>query len=388
MMFLTSPSRFCARAFLAASLLGLFSTKAIADAWTPTAPDLAARGYALYDYKSGVFIAEKLASEPMEPASITKLMTAYLAFKALKAGTIKMDDTPAFSQKGWKIGGSLMFIDPKKPATVRELLQGMIVASGNDATITLAEAIAGSEDAFVQMMNKEAARLGLKKTNFMNSTGMPDAKHYSTAHDLSLLGAAIIRDYPEHYHFYSQKEFTHNNIKQPNRNLLLFRDPTVDGMKTGHTESAGYCLVSSAHRGDRRLISVVLGTASMEARAVESQKLLNYGMQVFDSAKLFSAKQSVKVLSVYQGASSELPVGFMRDIYVSIPRGEAKNIKTSLQTTQPLLAPISANQQVGKLTVSLSGRVIGEYPVVALQTVAQAGWFGRTWDRLRLWWKS
>jgi D-alanyl-D-alanine carboxypeptidase (penicillin-binding protein 5/6) len=277
-----------------------------------------------------------------------------------------------------------MFIEPGKPVTVDELIRGMIVHSGNDACIALAEAIAGSEEVFAQMMTREARRLGMKNTNFLNSTGLPQPQHYSTAQDLALLAAAIVRDFPEYYPLYSAKEYRYNNISQSNRNRLLWTDPTVDGMKTGYTEKAGYCLVTSAKRGERRLVSVVLGTASEAARAIESQKLLNYGFQFYDTVRLYEKNQAVATLQVWKGGSNMVKAGFTSDFYLSLPKGQVDKLKASVESLQPLLAPISAGQRVGTMKLVLDGKPYRELPVVALESVPVAGIFGRSWDSMRL----
>jgi len=283
--------------------------------------------------------------------------------------------------------GSRMFIEPNKPVSVDELLRGMIVQSGNDACIALAEAIAGSEEVFAQMMNREAQRLGMKNTNFVNSSGLPDPKHYSTAHDLGLLAAALIRDFPEYYPLYSLREYRYNNITQHNRNRLLWLDPNADGMKTGYTENAGFCLIGSSKRGARRLLSVVLGANSDNARVQESQKLLNYGFQFYDAVKLYGKDQAVSTLEVLKGSENRVKAGFQSDFYVSVPRGVADQVKADLVSVQPLVAPISVGQKVGTVKVALQGKPLGDYPVVALENVAIAGFFGRTWDGMRLWFK-
>ncbi|MBL8509801.1 MAG: D-alanyl-D-alanine carboxypeptidase, partial [Chitinimonas sp.] len=293
----------------------------------PPAPDLSATAYLLLDFNSGTTLAAKDADRRIEPASLTKLMTAYLTFQALKDGRIKMDQQFTVSEKGWRTEGSRMFLDPKKPASVSDMIKGMIVQSGNDACVTLAEAIAGSEETFAGMMNQQAARLGMKHTHFMNSTGLPDPQHYTTARDLGILAAAIIRDFPQHYPIYSMRDFRYNNISQPNRNLLLYRDPQVDGMKTGHTDSAGYCLVASKRDGQRRVLSVVLGTDSDITRANESARLLGYGMQFFDVPKLFAARQPVSQVKVYKGASNTVPVGFDTDQYVAVAKGATARLQ-------------------------------------------------------------
>ena len=281
-----------------------------------------------------------------------------------------------------------MFIEPRKPVTVDELIRGMVVQSGNDACIALAEAVAGNEEVFVQMMNREAARLGMKNTKFMNASGLPDAQHYSTAQDLYTLAAALIRDFPNEYaQYYSQKEYRYNNITQPNRNRLLWIDPSVDGVKTGHTEAAGYCLIASSRRGGRRLLSVLLGSTSEATRAQESLKILNWGFQFFDSVKLYAAGNAVRSLEVWKGAARNVKVGVGADLFVTVPKGEADKLKAELVSQQPLVAPLTKGQRVGVVRVTHDGKPFGEYPLITLEPVAAAGFFGRTWDTLRLWLK-
>jgi D-alanyl-D-alanine carboxypeptidase (penicillin-binding protein 5/6) len=311
-------------------------------------------------------------------------MSAYLDFAAIKQGRMKLTDVIPVSERAWKTEGSRMFVEPNKPVTVDELLHGMIIQSGNDATVALAENVGGSEAGFVSMMNKEAQRLGMTHTHFVTATGLPDPQHYTTALDLSLIATAIIRDYPEFHPLYSIKEYRYNNITQPNRNRLLWSDPSVDGMKTGHTENAGYCLIASAHRGDRRLLSVVLGANTDALRAAESQRLLNYGFQFFDSAKLYSKDQAVTTIKVWKGSESSVKVGFVRDLYLSVPRGRSADLKTTMSTQQPLLAPLRRGQTVGTLTVSLDNKVLATYPLQALETVGVASFIGRAWDGLML----
>jgi len=368
-------------------LVLLFLLPALAFADAPPPPTVAAKAWLLYDYTSAHIIASSNEHERIAPASLTKLMTAYLAFSALKQKTLTLDQVVPVSERAWKTPGSRMFIEPGKPVTVEQLLHGMITQSGNDAAMALAEAIAGSEGVFVQMMNREAQRLGMKDTNFVDPTGLPDPKHYSTAYDLNLLAAALIRDFPEYYPLFSQREFRYDNISHPNRNRLLWLDPHVDGLKTGHTESAGFCLIASAKRGAQRLISVVLGTDSDNARTQESLKLLNYGFQFYQSAKLYSKGQAVSTLEVWKGAENQVKAGFLSDFYVSAPRGEADQLKADLVSTQALVAPISVGQKVGMVKVTLKGKLLGEYPVVALENVPVAGFFGRAWDSMRLWFK-
>ncbi len=370
------------RAF-ASFLLVTFSSLALAQT---APPPVIGKAYILADVTSGQVLASDRPDERFEPASLTKIMTAYLVFQALKEKKLTLDKTVPVSEKAWKASGSRMFIEPNRPVTVDELIRGMIVQSGNDACIALAEAIGGSEDVFAQMMNREAQRLGMKNSNFMNSNGLPNAQHHSSARDMYLLAAALIRDFPGEYAtYYSMKVYRYNNITQMNRNRLLWLDPTVDGMKTGYTEAAGYCLVSSSKRGPRRLISVLLGSTSESTRAQESQKLLNWGYQFFDAVKLYDKTQPVKAIQVWKGTASEVKAGFTQDMYITVPKGQADKVKADLLAQQPLVAPITLGQKVGVMRVTMDGKPVGEYPVVALEAVAVAGVFGRAWDTLRLW---
>jgi D-alanyl-D-alanine carboxypeptidase (penicillin-binding protein 5/6) len=364
-------------------LLTALAAHAQQPASTPP-PSLAARAYVLIDYNSRQYLVQHNPGQRVEPASLTKLMTAYLTFTALKQKTLKPDQVVPVSARALKSTGSRMFIEPGKPVTVNELLRGMIVQSGNDAAVALAEAIAGSEEAFAQMMSREAQRLGMKNTNFVNSTGFSHPQHYTTAHDLSLLASAIIADFPEYYPLYSMKEYRYNNISQANRNRLLWVDPAVDGMKTGYTENAGYCLVASARRGPRRLVSVVLGASSESVRATESQKLLNYGFQFYDTVRVYEKNQPVASVRLWKGAANEVSAGFLHDLYVSVPKGVEDKLKATVETQQPLVAPIASGQKLGVLRVELDGKPYGEFPVVALQEVPLAGILGRGWDSLRL----
>ena len=352
----------------------------------PTPPALAAKSWLLVEVASGQELAAQAADERLDPASLTKLMTAYLTFAALKQGTIGIDQMLPVSEKAWRTQGSRMFIQVNTQVKVDDLIKGMIVQSGNDACVALSEAIAGSEDNFAQMMNHEAQRMGMKGTNFRNSTGMPDAQHYTTARDLARLTTALIRDFPEEYaKYYSIKEFRYNKITQPNRNRLLWIDPTVDGLKTGHTDAAGYCLISSSKRGSRRLLSIVLGTDSDGARTQESLKLLNYGFQFYDGVKLYAANEAVSKLKVWKGSEPVVKAGFTSDFILAVPKGYAPRIKVELLSQQPLLAPVQLGQVVATLKVSLDGKPFGEYPAVAIETVPVAGVFGRMLDTVRLW---
>ena len=351
-------------------------------------PAVVGKAWMLTDLSSGQILAAENADERFEPASLTKLMTAYVVFAALKEKKITLEQQVSVSERTRRVPGSRMFVDPKKPVSVDQLIRGMVVQSGNDACIALAELIAGSEDAFAVLMNKEAARLGMKNTKFRNSSGLPDPQHYSTARDLQVLTAALIRDYPAQYgQYYAQKEFRYNNITQPNRNRLLWLDPTVDGVKTGFTEAAGYCLIASSKRGARRLLSVLLGSTSESARAQESQKLLNWGFQFFDAVKVYGEGQAVKEIEVWKGEKRQLKAGFQSDLVLTVPKGHADRIKGDLVTRAPLIAPIVAGQRVGSLRVSLDGKSVGEYPVHALESIPEAGFLSRAWDTLRLWLK-
>ncbi len=371
----------------------LLLVSAVVHAAAPTPPSVEARAWLLADLSSGQVLASAQADQKYEPASLTKLMTAYVVFSALRDKNITREQQVNVSERAWKAKGSRMFIEPRKAVTINELIHGMVTQSGNDASIALAEAVSGSEDVFVTRMNQEAGRLGLKDTKFVNASGLPDPKDetvhdLSTAHDLYLLTAALIRDFPQEYaRYYSQKEYRYNNITQPNRNRLLWLDPSVDGVKTGHTEAAGYCLIASSKRGERRLLSVVLGTSSEAARAQESLKLLNWGYQAFDSVKLYAKGKVVKTIPVWKGEAKEVNAGFAGDLILTVPKSKATDLKAELLSRQPLVAPVQKDQSVGMLRVTLAGESIGEYPLIALEPVPAAGFFGRAWDTLRLWLK-
>jgi serine-type D-Ala-D-Ala carboxypeptidase (penicillin-binding protein 5/6) len=371
-------------------VLALGLSRALAQAPLPAAvppPSIAAKAYVLVDTLSGQTLVAQNADEPREPASLTKLMTAYLAFRALKDKDLTPSQMVTVSEKAWRAEGSRMFIEPKKAVSVDELLRGEIVQSGNDAAIALAEAVAGSEEAFVARMNQEAARLGMKNTHFANATGLPSPQHVSTAADLAKVSAAIVRDFPEYYPLYALKEYRYNNITQPNRNRLLWTDPFVDGMKTGFTDAAGYCLVASAKRGPRRLLSVVLGSGSDAARAIESQKLLNYGFQFYDTVQLYQTGQPVSALKVWKGAADSVAAGFVADQYITLPKGQAPKLKLTLEAVEPLVAPVTQGQRVGVVKVTLDDKPVGEFPLQALNEVAPAGLFGRMWGTVRLWFR-
>ncbi len=366
------------------SSLFLSSTAVLATQIAPP-PALAVKSYVLQDFNSGTIIASHEKDARVEPASLTKVMTAYVVFNAIQQGHLKLDQTLPVSEKAWKMEGSKMFIEPNKSVTVDELLHGMITQSGNDASVTLAEGVAGAEEQFADMMNKQAVKLGMKNTHFTNVTGLPDSNHYTTANDLAILATALIRDFPlEYRRLYSVKEYTYNKIKQPNRNRLLWLDPNVDGMKTGHTESAGYCLISSSKRGDTRLVSVLLGAVSESMRASESQKLLNYGFQFYESTLVYKQSQPINNLRVFKGQDKAVSTTVAKDFYLTLPKGDYAKVKASMTSQQPLIAPIKAGQVIGKITFSIDGKIINEQKLLAARSVEQAGFFGRIADSIRL----
>ena len=372
---------------LAAFIVWFGSTLAFAQAplnGPVTLSPLASKSYLLVDMLSLQVLTAKNPEERVEPASLTKLMTAYVVFDALRQKRVTLAQPVTISEKAWHAPGSRMFLDPGKSVAIEELLHGMIVQSGNDASIALAEGVAGSEEAFVEQMNREAARLGLRNSNFVNATGLPNPKQYSTAADLALLSAAIIREFPQYFPMYRLREYRYNNITQYNRNRLLGRDPYVDGLKTGYTESAGFCMIATAQRNGRRLIAVVIDAGSEGGRAAEAQRLLNYGYEAFDTLKLYSRGQTVHELPVWKGSSPQLQAGFTDDYYVSIPKGFSAALKAQLESMQPLIAPISAGDRVGTLRLTFDDKPFGERTLVALQTVGIANVFVRGWHSLRL----
>jgi len=375
--------RFLAALALAAALTLPVDTCAQA----PAPPAVAARAWTLVDVTSGQAIASHEADERRDPASLTKLMTAYVVFGALRQKSIMPSQMVNVSERAWRAEGSRMFIEPRKSVSVDELVHGMIVQSGNDASIALAELVGGSEPAFVDKMNAEAKRLGMLNTQFANVTGLSDPKHWSTAGDIAKLANAVIRDYPEYYPFYALREYRYNKITQPNRNRLLWTDPYVDGMKTGHTDAAGWCLVASAKRGERRLLSVVLGANSDAGRAAESQKLLNFGFQAYDTVQLYQSGKPVATLKVWKGAEREVGAGFLADRYLTLPRGRAGDLKLTLEALEPLVAPVARGQHVGEVRISLDGGQVAAFPLIALDEVPQANLFVRAWDTVRLWFK-
>ncbi len=370
------------------SLLALVvaSCAMLAHAQALQPPPIDAKSWLLVDLSSNRVLASYKPDERIQPASLTKMMTAYLVFAALRDKKLSLEQQVPVSVHAWKAPGSRMFIQPGMPVTVDQLIRGMEIESGNDAATALSEAVAGSEDVFVQMMNREAQRLGMDHTHYMNATGLPDPQHYTTAHDLYLLASALIRDFPQDYaRYYALKEFSYNHVTQANRNRLLWLDPSVDGVKAGHTEEAGYCLIGSAKRGPRRLMSVLLGAPTDAARTDESLKLLNWGFQFFDSVRLYGKDRPVKAIRVWKGAAPEVQVGFLHDFVITVPKGEAGRLKADLSSQQPLVAPVAKGQRIGVLHLSLDDKPLGEYPVVALEAVPAAGIFRRAWDTLRLW---
>jgi serine-type D-Ala-D-Ala carboxypeptidase (penicillin-binding protein 5/6) len=383
---------------LVALVLSVFAAVAAAQPLQP--PEVAAKSYLVVDLTTRQTLAERDADAHYDPASLTKLMTAYLVFQALKDKKLTLEQPLPVSKLAWaerKGGGSLMFIDTTMTPKVDELLKGLIVESGNDAAVALAEGVAGSVDVFVAMMNRQAQAWGLKNTSFKNVTGLTEPGHYSSARDMVTIAAHIISDFPEYFPYYSIKEYKYNNIAQPNRNVLLRRDPTVDGMKTGYTEAAGYCLLATAARefpnlgpagggGKRRIMTVVLNTTSMEARANESQKLLNWGFQAFDTVRLFDDGKPIVTPQVWKGTASVAKLGPSGALFISVPKGEGAKLQTKIERTDPLIAPLAKGQKVGKILVSTAaGTPVTEVPLVVMEPVEQSGILGRAWDALRLW---
>ena len=351
----------------------------------PTAPQIDARTYIVVDYRTDKILAAKDPAARVEPASLTKLMTAYIVFQELAAGKLKLDEPVTVSEHAWRSEGSRTFIELGKPVSVQDLILGMIVQSGNDATIALAERIAGTEETFAQMMNANAKRLGMSGSHFENSSGLPAPEHYTTARDLSLLAGAMIREYPQYYKWFSVREFEHNGIKQQNRNGLLEKDPTVDGLKTGHTDSAGFCLVTSALRDGMRLISVVMGSASMKARENASAALLNYGFTFYDTKLVVKGGTVLATARVWKGQSASADLGIKEDLYLTLPRGGAVGLKTSTEVQPRLIAPLSQDATVGSLRVFAGSQTLQTIPLHPLKSVGAGGWWRRLIDTIRLW---
>lgn len=350
----------------------------------PNPPTLPAVSYFLMDFDSGRVLAEREADKRLAPASITKLMTAYLVDKAIADGDIGLDDIVTVSKKAWQMKGSLMFIEVGEKVSVEDLLKGLIIQSGNDASVALAEHIAGSESAFVGYMNHQAQLLGMTNTNFVNSTGWPHPDHYSTARDIAILTQAMIRDFPESYRYYKERTFTYNDISQPNRNRLLLRDQSVDGVKTGHTEEAGYCLVASAKRGEMRLISVLMGARSEDSRFESSQSLLNYGFRFFETHRLYQANEILKTARIWYGSQEQVSMGVGRDIHITIPRGRYRDLDASMEIDREISAPVARGQQLGQVNIKLDDEIIVSEQIVAMQTVEEGSLFVRALDSIKL----
>ena len=365
---------------LSAVLMLASFNQALAAMPIPAPPDVAAKNYYVLDFASGKVLAEKNPDVQVEPASITKMMTAYVVYKEIDADRLSLDEMVDISEKAWRMGGSRMYLEVNTSVSVDDLLKGLVVQSGNDASVALAEHIAGTEDAFVELMNTYAMDLGMKNTNFMNSTGWPNKQHLTTARDIAKLAAAIIGEFPEHYLRYAEKEFTYNNIKQYNRNKLLWRDDSVDGFKTGHTDSAGFCLVSSAMRSDMRFISVVLGTGSKKARASVSQALLNYGFRFYESHTLYSADDVLSRPRIWSGEFETLTVGLSEDLAITIPRGSYAKLDATMDIDKNIEAPVEKGQQIGVVKVSLNGELLESVPLVALETISEGSIFQQAKD--------
>ena len=374
------------RAFSAVLLLILLPAMPVAAqaVLIPSSPQIAASSYILMDPLSGRIIMEENSHERLPPASLTKMMTAYIVERELDEGRISLSDMVPVSVNAWRTEGSRTFVQEGTEVSVENLLKGVIIQSGNDASVALAEYIAGSEGAFVDIMNQQAQILGMNESSFANATGLPAPDHFSTAYDLALLAKAIINDYPENYPLYAQKHFTYNNIRQPNRNSLLWRDDSVDGLKTGHTEEAGYCLVASAKRNDTRLIAVVMGTDSTSSRAQEVQKMLNYGFRYYQTERLFRAGQELLEARVWSGESDSLSVGLTEDVYVTIPRGSRDSLESTVELDSVIKAPISMGDELGQVTVKLGDDAVVDQPVLALSDIPEGGFFKRIWDAIKL----
>ena len=350
----------------------------------PAAPSIAAKSYILLDFNSNKVLAEENADVRLAPASLTKIMTVYVVFRELANGHLTLDEKVTISKKAWQTGGSRMFVEVNKQVSIEDLLQGVIIQSGNDASVALAEHVAGDEATFSAMMNQHATRLGMLDSHFENSMGLPSENHYTTARDLAKLTIAVISEFPDYYRWDSKKEFTYNKITQPNRNKLLWRDKSVDGVKTGYTEEAGYCMVASAKREEMRLISVVMGTASVNARANESQSLLNYGFRFFETHKLYQGNDALSETRIWKGDSKKLPLGLNEDLYVTIPRRHYKDLKAEVKTDNKIIAPIKAGDVFGSVNISLAGDVVANRPLIALRTVSKGSFVQRMIDEAML----
>jgi len=366
--------------FFSFQILSFRASAENADILTPAPPAIAASAYILKDFHTGKILAENNADTKLPPASLTKIMTVYVVFREISSGNLHLDDLANISKKAWGTSGSRMFVEVNNQVKIEDLLKGVIIQSGNDASVALAEHVAGSEDTFAEMMNQHAARLGMTNTHFMNSDGLPIADHYTTARDLATLTTALIKEFPDYYKWFSQKEFTYNKITQQNRNLLLGRDDSVDGVKTGFTDDAGYCLVASALREEMRLISVVMGAKSANARANENQTLLNYGFRFFESHRLYEGKKPLSEAKVWKGESQTLPVGLAEDLYVNIPRRLYKDLKAVITVDKKITAPVKEGTKMGSVNVTLKDEVVANKDLVALQSVEQGNIFRRLYD--------
>ena len=370
--------------FLSAFLVFFSTANAANKILIPAAPSVAGKSFILIDFNSGKVLAEKNADTRLSPASLTKIMTVYVIFKELSNGHLTLDEKVTISKKAWQTGGSRMFVEVNKQVAIEDLLQGVIIQSGNDASVALAEHVAGDESTFAAMMNQNALRLGMMDSHFENSMGLPRENHYTTARDLAKLTTAVIKEFPEYYRWDSQKEFTYNNITQPNRNKLLWRDKSVDGVKTGYTEDAGYCMVASAVRDGMRLISVVMGTASANARANESQSLLNYGFRFYETHKLYAKNEALNETRIWKGDSKKLPLGLKDDLFVTIPRKHYNELKAEINIDKKIIAPVKEGETFGSVNVSLAGDLVASKPLVALKTVSKGSLVKRLYDEALL----
>lgn len=369
---------------LAGVLFGISALATAADIITPnpTAPSIAGTAHILQDYDSGQILMSENADQRLPPASITKLMTSYVVSQEIYNGNINLDDEVLISEKAWRMIGSRSFIEVNTKVTVEALLRGMIVQSGNDAAVALAEHIAGSEEVFAQMMNQYAQRLGMVNTNYENATGLPGPEHYTTAHDIAILSAALIRDFPDHYSWYAEKEYTYNGITQHNRNKLLWRDNSVDGLKTGHTEEAGFCLSASAKRDGMRLIAVVMGTASENARAQEIQKMFNFGFRFFETHQLYAADEAITQAKVWKGETDQLNLGLTQPLSITVPSGRYGELQAITNIQQPIIAPVAKGTELGEVEIRLGDEVVAQHKLVAIENIEKGSWWRRLIDSL------
>lgn len=384
MTFISSISRFPVIFFLSLLVVSFNGFAEEAEILTPAPPTIAAGSYILQDFHNRKVLAENNADIKLAPASLTKIMTVYVVFNEIRNGHLHLDDAVTISQKAWSTGGSKMFVKVDDKVKVEDLLKGVIIQSGNDASVALAEHVAGDESTFAEMMNQHALRLGMNNSHFVDSNGLPAENHYTTARDLAIVTTALIKEFPEYYRWFSQQEFTYNNITQHNRNTLLSRDGSVDGVKTGFTDDAGYCLVASALRDDMRLISVVMNTKSAAARASENQSLLNYGFRFFETHKLFPGKTSLAEARVWKGDDKNVAVGLAEDLYVTIPRRQFESVATAMVVDQSIKAPIKEGTKLGSVNVTLKGEVLASKDLIALNPIQQGGIFRRLYDSVAM----